>query len=207
MQYILEQFGVAVAAITGVLAARGKHLDLFGVLVLALVTAFGGGTIRDLCLARGPVFWVTDSNYLFNATIIGVLAFFLVRLRPIPAMGLLVADAFSLALFTIVGVQKAMAAEASIPISVAMGVVTGVVGGVLRDTLTGEIPLVFRPEIYLYATASFVGALTFVWLADAHPHDLTATIVGTSTTLGLRLAAIRWKVTLPEFKDEPPWSI
>ena len=204
MQYLLEHFGVAVAAITGVLAARGKRLDLFGVLVLAVVTAFGGGTVRDLCLGKGPVFWINDPNYLLNATGVGVFTFFVVRVWQFPETVLLVADAFALAFFTMVGVKKSLSLGTSPAIAVAMGVITGVVGGMLRDVLSGEIPLVFRQKIYLYATAALVGAMVFVALLRWFPNEQADMIIATATTLGLRLAAIRWKVSLPEFEPGPP---
>src|SRR5512143_2333794 len=105
MQYIFEQIGVSIAAITGVLAARGKQVDLFGVIVLALVTAFGGGTIRDLALGDLPVFWATDSLFFLNAAFTAVVFFFAVRFHEPHATFLLVADAFVLALFTMLGTR------------------------------------------------------------------------------------------------------
>ena len=90
MRYVLEQFAVSVSAITGVLAARGKQIDLFGVVVLALVTALGGGTIRDVILAHGPVFWTADASYLVNAAVTAVVTFYLVRFHELPATVLMV---------------------------------------------------------------------------------------------------------------------
>jgi uncharacterized membrane protein YeiH len=202
LQYLLEHFGVAVAAITGVLAARGKQVDLFGVIVLALVTAFGGGTVRDLTLGDTPVFWVKDPNFLLNATAVAVVAFFVARFHAFPETVLLVADAFALALFTMVGARKALELSMAPSIVIAMGVITGVVGGIIRDVLTREIPLVLRRQMYLYATAAFAGSLVFVllnhWKPDA---DRRNQLAGLATTLALRLAAIRWRLDLPEFRD------
>jgi uncharacterized membrane protein YeiH len=200
MQYLLEHFGVTVAAITGVLAARGKQVDLFGVLVLALVTAFGGGTMRDLLLKDSPVFWIADTNYLLNAAITAVVTFYLVRYHELPGTVLLVADAFVLALFTMIGTRKGGAYGPLI--AILMGVVTGVVGGILRDLLIGEIPLVFRREIYLYATAAFFGAAVFVALAHVSANPQLNMIAGTSATLLLRLAGIRWRIALPMFRPK-----
>lgn len=200
MQFLLEHFGVSVGAISGVLAARGKRVDLFGVIVLAVVTAFGGGTVRDLCLGSTPVFWVTDPGYLLNAVGVAVLAFFVARVRELPETVLMVADAFALAFFTMVGAKKSLLLGTSPTIAVAMGVITGVVGGVLRDVLTGEIPLVFRQRIYLYATAALIGAMVFTLLNRWLPSDHINMAVGTLVTLVLRLSAIRWKLSLPEFE-------
>jgi uncharacterized membrane protein YeiH len=202
VQYLLEQIGVSIAAITGVLAARGKQVDLFGVMVLALVTAFGGGTIRDLALGDLPVFWATDSWFFLNAVITAVITFYLVRYHELPGTVLMVADAFVLALFTILGTRKGVAFATAPSIAVAMGVITGVAGGMLRDVMIGEIPLVFRPHIYLYATAAFFGASVFVvvghWSRDLHLNM----IVGTVAVLILRLAGIRWRIRLPVFRPK-----
>jgi len=200
MRYVLEHLAVAVCAITGVLAAKGKRLDLFGVIVLALATALGGGTVRDLCLAVKPVFWIQDPNYVLTAVAAALVAFIAARFREMPHKLLLVADAFGLALFTIVGMEKALANQTTGMIAVLLGVVTGVAGGMIRDVLTGEIPLVFRPEIYLYATAALCGAVTLLvlndWLAGGSWNRLIAMVV----ILALRLAAIQWKLRLPVFR-------
>jgi uncharacterized membrane protein YeiH len=200
MQSVLEHFGVAVAAITGVLAARGKRVDLFGVIVLALATAFGGGTLRDLLVGDTPVFWVRDPNFLLSATAVAVVSFFAARFHEFPQAVLLVADAFALALFTMIGVKKALAFQMAPSIAIAMGVITGVVGGIIRDLLAGEIPLVFRREIYLYATAALCGAVVFVLLDRWALGERASMVLAAGTTLVLRLAAIRWKLGLPVFQ-------
>jgi uncharacterized membrane protein YeiH len=201
MRFMLEHFAVAVSAVTGVLAAR-KQIDLFGVIVLALVTALGGGTIRDIVLAHGPVFWVEDSRYLVNAAITAVATFYLVRYHEFSRTFLLVADAFSLALFTIIGTQKAVNFGVPPSVAVAMGVITGVAGGILRDLLMGQIPLVFQREIYLYATAAFFGASLFVLLNRWSLGPQTNLLLGIATTLLIRLAGIRWRITLPMFRPK-----
>src|ERR1700679_3735375 len=106
LPYLLELFAVAVAAISGVLAGGGKRVDLFGVLVLALVTAFGGGTLRDLMLGDLPVAWIRDPNYIITASIAALATFFAARLFEFPSLMLLIADAFALALFSASGARK-----------------------------------------------------------------------------------------------------
>jgi uncharacterized membrane protein YeiH len=202
MRYLVEQFAVAVSAITGVLAARGKQVDLFGVIVLALVTALGGGTIRDVILNQGPVFWTENSNYLINAVVTAVIIFYVVRFHEPSMTVLLVADAFSLALFTIIGAQKGLTFEKSSAVAVAMGVITGVAGGMLRDLLIGELPLVFRRETYLYATAAFFGATFYVLLRRWSDDARTNMILGITVTLLLRLAGIRWRIALPMLRPK-----
>src|SRR4051812_10357932 len=202
MQLWLEHFGVSVSAISGVLAARGKRVDLFGVLVLALVTSFGGGTVRDVLVDDLPVVWIREPSFLVNASVVAMLTFFVRRVRELPRSFMLVADAFALALFTIVGTRKGVALEFAMPVSVLLGVVTGVAGGILRDVLTGEVPLVFQPQIYLYATAALIGATAFVLLLRLWPNQSAVTVVCTGLILALRLAGIRLKLSLPMLESE-----
>ena len=195
MRYALELLGVAVFAVSGVLAAGRKGLDLLGVAIIAIVTAIGGGTLRDLLLNR-PTFWIADSTYLWvilGATLvtIGYVRFWIATRR-----ALLVADALGLALFTIAGAQIAQQAGVSDLIVVLMGTVTGVAGGVFRDVLTTEIPLVMRPG-RLYATAAIVGAAGYVLLVRLGISPDAAALAGMGTIAGLRLAAILWRLELP----------
>ncbi|SKA98627.1 Uncharacterized membrane protein YeiH [Prosthecobacter debontii] len=196
----IEYSACAVCAISGVLAAEGKRMDLFGAVVLALVTAVGGGTVRDLCLGIRPVFWVQATDYLTWSIVAAVGTFVLARFMPMPARALAVADAFGLALFGIVGTEKALFMEAPALVAVLLGIVTAVAGGILRDVLRGEIPWVFRPEVDLYATAVCIGAMVFIlmqqWLPSAGWHRYAAM----SVILVLRLAAMRWKLRLPIFE-------
>jgi uncharacterized membrane protein YeiH len=197
MQYWLEHFGIAVSAISGALAGRGKQVDLFGVIVLALVTAFGGGTVRDVIIGDVPVFWIRNPDALINAALTGLMAFFFVRYYEPPLKFLLVADAFALAFFTIAGARKAIDFHLASGAVVAIAVITGVAGGIVRDVLTGEIPLVFRPHIYLYATAAIIGASAFVLLESIQPGARWNVVICVFGVLALRLAAIRWKLKLP----------
>lgn len=197
-QFLQTHFAVAVSAISGVLAGSGKKVDLFGVIVLGLVTALGGGTLRDVILGN-PVFWLTDSYYVLNGVITSAFTFFIVRYWTVPAMGLALADAFGLALFTILGASIGLKAGVGPTNAVVLGVITGVAGGMIRDVLVGEIPLVLRAHIYLYATAAVVGATTYVLLELFYGPNHLNRLIGSGVTLGLRVLAIRWKVSLPEF--------
>ncbi len=199
MQYYIEHIAVAACATSGVLAARGKRIDLFGVVVLAVTAAVGGGTLRDMIL-EVPVFWVDDPNYVLTAFGIAIAMFLVARARELPGHPLLVADAVGLALFTVIGVEKTLAMGAPESVAIMLGVITGVAGGMLRDVLIREIPMVFRPEIHLYATASFLGASLFIILEHVFPSEPQNRLLAMSLVLGLRLAAIRWKLSLPLFQ-------
>lgn len=203
---ILEHSSVAASAIAGAVAARGRKVDLFGVLVLAFVASFGGGTLRDVCLGDTPVFWIRNSSHVFTVLIAGFITFVVARFRDLPLPGWLLelADAIGLALFAIFGTQKAFTQFGATPLAaVALGTVTGVAGGLLRDVLLNEIPLVFRKEIRLYGTAAIVGCTVFVALLNYVPAlpSPWPFLIGSAVILSLRLAAVRWKLALPEFHD------
>lgn len=197
MIYWLDLFGTAVFAITGCLSVRKKGLDLFGIVIIAMVTALGGGTIRDLVLGIRPVFWVTDPNYIYVAVVAAIFTFIGARFRLFPAQILLVADAFGLAVFTVLGIQTALQHEAPLAIAMLMGVISGTAGGMIRDALSGEIPLILRSEIY--ATASLCGAIVYVVVSQLLVLQDGAVILGILTTFVLRLAALHWKLALPRF--------
>ena len=194
--YVITMSAVAVSAITGVLEAGRKPIDLFGVVLVALTSALGGGSIRDLLLDR-QVFWVADQTYLVAAIAAGVATFVLVRLARLPANLFLVPDALGLALFTIIGTQVALTQGAPWIVASFLGVVTGAFGGVLRDILCNEVPLVFTGE--LYATASWAGALVFIALLHFGIAGATASLLAMAAIFVTRIAAIYWHLTLPSF--------
>jgi uncharacterized membrane protein YeiH len=126
------------------------------------------------------------------------------RLRELPSGFLLVADAFALALFTIVGTRKGVVYHFAPPVAVMLGVITGVAGGMIRDVLSGELPMVFRPQIYLYATASLAGAVVFVTALKWWPNQPALTVICIALIFVLRLIGIRLKITLPVLEPELP---
>ncbi|WP_296125582.1 trimeric intracellular cation channel family protein [Pseudomonas sp. Ga0074129] len=196
--YMADLFGVAVFAITGALMAGRKSMDLFGVLVIAIVTALGGGTLRDVILDNHPVSWIRDDIYIVVASLAAIGTVAWVRLtRPIHEKGLLLADAFGLAVFTVIGTEVAMQHNVPHSTAIIMGVMTGVAGGVMRDVICNEIPLIFQKEIY--ATACIAGALVFIGMRTlGTPHWLD-TAVAMLTVLFIRLAAMHWHIGLPRF--------
>ena len=196
----IEHFGVAVCAISGVLAAEGKRMDLFGAMVLALATAMGGGTIRDLCMGAKPVFWIENIDFLHTALVAALATFVLARFLHPPNRALALADAFGLALFGIVGTEKALIYESPALVAVLFGIVTAVAGGILRDMLRQELPHVFRTEVELYATAVAVGASAYVLLRQHLPPADWHRYAGMGCILLLRLAAMRWSLRLPVYR-------
>lgn len=195
LNYFLDLVGVAVFSASGVLAARDRDLDLFGVVTVAVLTAIGGGTLRDLLLDRHPIFWVTDQRYLVVIIIAALMTAAYLRVRPAPGRFLLWADAVGLAFFTLSGASLAAAAGFPPLVVIGMGTMTGVTGGMLRDVVTAHTPLIMKREIY--ASAAIAGAATYLglaWLAVPHAVAFGA---GAAVVVGLRLLAIRYGLHLP----------
>jgi len=188
--------GVAVNAASGVLEAGRKPLDLFGMVVIALAAALGGGSLRDLLLDR-KVFWIADQTFLITALIAGVLTFVAERRWRLPPNLFMLPDAIGLALFTVSGTQIALTFDAPWLVASMMGVITGVFGGIVRDVLCNEVPLVFSGE--LYATTSWGGALLLVALLDNGVSPGLAALSGGGTVLVLRLLSIRHRWALPTY--------
>lgn len=201
--YLLDLVGVGVFAVSGALAAGRKSLDLLGVVVIAVVTAIGGGTLRDLLLDRHPIFWIADPLYI---VVIACAALATVawtrRLRP-PTNSLVIADALGLALFSVTGAQIAQNAGLSPVIVVLMGTMTGTAGGMIRDVLTNEIPLILRPQMELYATAAIAGITLYLVLQAMGVPRAPAGVAGMVAIAGLRFAAILRNLKLPVFSLPP----
>jgi uncharacterized membrane protein YeiH len=190
---------VAVSALTGVLDAGRKRMDIVGVVMVGCATALGGGTVRDLLLDR-TVFWIADQTYLVVALATTLAVFFAVRGLRLPPRLFLVPDAIGLALFTVVGTQVALEWQAPWLVASLLGVITGVVGGVLRDVLCNEVPLIFvRGE--LYASAAWAGALVLVGLQALGVSAVVAAWCGMATILAARLLAMAYRITLPTYSE------
>ncbi len=186
-----------VCALTGVLVARDKGVDLFGALMAGVATSLGGGTVRDLLLGR-KVFWMADETYLWFTVITALVTFFITRVRHLPENLFLIPDAIGFALFAIVGTQVALDWNMPWLTASLLGVVTAVFGGLLRDVMINQVPLVFTSE--LYATAAWIGAMTLIILNSLSVDDTIAAWVGILVCITVRMIAIRWKVTLPRFQ-------
>ena len=193
---LLDFAGVAVFAVSGALAAARKNLDVLGVVVIATVTAIGGGTIRDLLLDR-TVFWIARPTFLWVILGSALATIAYTRRFSPPDRALAVADALGLALFTILGAQIAEGLEHGGVVVVVMGAITGVAGGMLRDVLCAEIPLILRKG-QIYATAAIAGVVLYVLLQGVVDRDAAA-LAGMGCIAAIRLAAIAWNWTLPVF--------
>jgi uncharacterized membrane protein YeiH len=193
--YLLDLIGVAVFAVSGVLAASRSGLDLLGGFALAALTAIGGGTLRDLLLNRHPIFWIRDVRYLLVILAAAALTMVYIVFLPPPGNSLLVADALGLALFAISGAQIAENAGLSPLIVVLMGAMTGTAGGMLRDVMSARVPLIFTQD--LYATAAIAGIVVYLLMQKLHAPRSLAVGVGVAAILGVRVMAVVFGMHLP----------
>ncbi len=200
ISYYFNLFGVVMFAMSGAFAALDKNLykDLFGISFTAFATAVGGGTLRDIILGAHPIAWVADNNYLVAITT-GILLMVILRkqLHKIPKI-LLVFDSIGIAIYTIIGMEKALALDVAPLAAVVMGLFTAVMGGVIRDTLINEIPQIFRKEIY--ATACIAGALVYLLLKYTSLPDIWSAMISIVTIIGIRLAAVKFRWSLPKLE-------
>ena len=193
--YALDILGTVAFAISGALAAMHKRLDLFGVFIIAFVTAVGGGTLRDILIDRALVSWMKDLNYVY--AIIGATIFTILIRKKIDYLrtSLFLFDTIGLGIFTIVGTEIGVQHQLHPVISVILGTLTATFGGVLRDILCNEIPVIFKKEIY--ALACIAGAITFIILSYLEINTNTNYIITTLIIIAIRLIAVKFKLSLP----------
>lgn len=195
----IELLGVLAFAFTGIIEARQKGMDLIGVYGVSMMTAFGGGTIRDLLIGHYPLFWIAHSSYaliLLGFAIVAALVKAELYENQRVNQAFEVLDALGLGLFATLGASIAQQNGCDFYISMLLGVVTGVFGGILRDTICNEIPNVFRRN-ELYATCAFIGSAVFLGGLQLGFDALLATLMGIAVTVLLRLASIKYRIKLP----------
>ncbi len=193
---LIDILGTIAFAISGVFAAMQKRLDIFGVLVIAFITALGGGTLRDVLIGDLPVAWIRDIRYPLIITVTTVAAIVFNRLLRNWQTVLLVFDALGLGFFTILGLQKGITHHLHPFISIALGTITGCFGGVIRDVILRNIPLIFQKEIY--ATACIVGGCSY-FLLQLTPMDRGwIEIVCISLIFLIRVLSVWFGFRLPE---------
>lgn len=164
----IEGMAILVNAFSGFVEARSKKMDVVGVFTVAFITAFGGGTLRDILLDKRPLFWVTHQEYAILIFVLALIAAPLIRtLRYIVSERLIIiADALGLGLLSIAGVSQALTAGMPLFIASMMGVITGIFGGVLRDIVCNEIPMVLR-DGRPYAICSFAGCWMYLLMQES----------------------------------------
>jgi len=192
--YIIDLIGTFVFAISGISVAVDRKFDIVGATILALVTAIGGGTLRDMMIGKTPVGWMTDINYLIVIfAALSISYFFLKWIRNLHK-SLFLFDTIGIGLFTIIGIEKTLSVGLHPVIAVMMGIVSAVFGGVIRDVLANEVPLVLRREIY--ASACLVGGLVYLLFEFIWPYQIWNMIPSILVVIIIRYLSIKrnWEI-------------
>ena len=193
--FVIDIIGTFVFAISGITAAIERKFDLFGTIILALVTAIGGGTLRDVMIGATPVGWMQSDVHIWVILSTLPIAYFfldfLLKLR----RTFLLFDTIGIGLFTILGLEKALAVGLSPTVAVMMGVVSAVFGGIIRDILSNQVPLIFRKEVYAFACLS--GALVYLGLEYISPIETLNMVLSILVVITIRLLAIYNKWSIP----------
>ncbi|WP_205959936.1 trimeric intracellular cation channel family protein [Flammeovirga aprica] len=207
--YYIGVVGSFALAISGALVGMQKKLDPFGVIIVAFVTAVGGGTLRDVLIEQRDVFWIADPSYIYFILAGAICAMIFQNKLDRFRTSLLLFDTIGLALFSVAGVQIGLTYDLPYIICIILGVITGSFGGVSRDILVNEIPVVFQKEIY--ATISIVGAVFYIVLHHLEINRLITELLPISTIFILRTWVVYKEITLPsiykndETVDEEDW--
>ncbi len=192
---IIDFLGTIAFAISGVLAALRKRLDIFGILIVAAVTSVGGGTLRDVLIGKTPVTWMLNISFVYLILATVILAIIFRKQLKYLRRSLFLFDTIGIALYTVTGVQIGLQADLNPAICVAVGTMTACFGGVIRDILCTEIPVIFRKEIY--ASACIAGGLVYVLLDYYRVYPEFIAIIAGSTVIIIRISAVIFEIRMP----------
>jgi uncharacterized membrane protein YeiH len=196
---VIEIIAILVFAYSGVIQAHRNGFDFVGVLTIALVTAFGGGTLRDVLLGHHPLYWIEHWEFLVYISVLSPVAIVLLRFNKdfSSRNTLMLIDALGLGLFTASGVSIALEMKTPILLAAMIGVVTATFGGVLRDIMCNQKPQLFQPTEPLYATCAFLGAWIYILLVQLNFLPSFALVICVAATFLFRIAAVRLNLKLP----------
>ncbi|WP_281540718.1 trimeric intracellular cation channel family protein [Maribacter aestuarii] len=195
LYFVVDILGTVAFAISGVLVAMEKKLDLFGVFIIAFVTAVGGGTLRDLLIGNTPVGWMQTPVYLFVILATVIVAILFVNQLKHFRKSLFLFDTIGIGLYTMVGIEKGISAELLPVMCIALGTITASFGGVIRDILCNEIPVIFRKEVY--ATVCILGGTIYFILIQFPIDETFAYIAAIAAIIIMRLVAVKFRISLP----------
>ncbi|MGE6796829.1 trimeric intracellular cation channel family protein [Psychrobacter okhotskensis] len=196
--YLLDMVGVIACAIAGTLLAQHKGFDIAGCILVSMVNAIGGGTLRDMALDRHPLFWMSDLNYVIVITITSLVLQIFFHLYHKIDNALKLFDAIGLAAFSVIGFKIALTQDMSPVIAIMMGVWTAIIGGMLRDIICNEIPLVLQREIYI--SASIAGSVTYLLLDSLGMDAGLNEFVMLGVIFAVRMLALRFDWHLPSIR-------
>ncbi|MDX1327267.1 MAG: trimeric intracellular cation channel family protein [Arenibacter sp.] len=195
MHFAFDVIGTVAFAISGVMVAMDKKLDLFGVFIIAFVTAVGGGTLRDVLIGNTPVLWMQDHIYIYIITVTVILSILLRSKIKYVRTSIFLFDSIGIGFYTLLGITKGLSVGLSPIMCIALGTMTACFGGVIRDILCNEIPVIFRKEIY--ATACISGGISFFLIRELPLDILYAEIFTILIIIGIRLWAVKYHISLP----------
>lgn len=198
--YILDILGTFAFAISGALVASDKKFDLFGVIIIAFVTAVGGGMLRDVLIDAHPINWIGDLNYLWVILIAVVFTFLFKSKIAHLSKTMFLFDTIGISVFTLLGLEKGLSYNLHPIIALIMGMISACFGGVLRDVLTNKVPLIFEKEIY--ASACLAGGICYLVLNYFIIPENVIFIISASVVIIIRIIAVRFHLQLPKIKDD-----
>jgi uncharacterized membrane protein YeiH len=198
--YVLDILGTFAFAISGAQVAKKKQFDIFGVIIIAFVTAVGGGMIRDVLINAHPINWIGDLNYVWTI-LIAVLTMYLFRSKVTHlSKTLFLFDTIGISVFTLLGLQKGLDYNLHPFLALIMGMVSAVFGGVIRDVLTRKVPLIFKKEIY--ASACLIGGVVYLSLGFLDVSENIQFVLSGLVIFVIRLVAVKYKLELPKINND-----
>ncbi|AOW16176.1 hypothetical protein LPB03_01300 [Polaribacter vadi] len=198
--YVLDILGTFAFAISGALVASDKKFDLFGVIIIAFVTAIGGGMLRDVLINAHPINWIGDLNYLFTILAAVILTFLFKSKIAYLSKTLFLFDTVGISVFTLLGLQKGLLLDLHPIVALIMGMISAVFGGVLRDVLTNKVPLIFEKEIY--ASACLAGGISYLILVKFNVPKNINFVISASVIIFIRLISVKFQLQLPKINDD-----
>jgi uncharacterized membrane protein YeiH len=198
--YTLDIAGTFAFAISGALVAIKKDFDIFGVIIIAFVTAVGGGMMRDVLINAHPINWINDINYIWTIlTAVGVTFLFRSRIAPLRKTMFLF-DTIGISVFTLSGLEKGLAYDLHPFVALVMGMVSAVFGGVIRDVLTRKVPLIFKKEIY--ASACLAGGVVYLILSNFNINKDLHFVIPATVIFIIRTVVVKYQLELPKVKKD-----
>jgi uncharacterized membrane protein YeiH len=196
--YLIDILGTFAFAISGALVALDKNFDIFGVIIIAFVTAVGGGMLRDILINAHPINWIGDLNYLYTIFAAVIFTFLVKSKIAYLSKTMFLFDTIGISVFTLLGLQKGLSYELHPLVAVIMGMISAVFGGVLRDVLTNRVPLIFEKEIY--ASACLAGGVMYLILNHFKVQENINFIISALVVVIIRVVAVRFSLELPKIK-------
>jgi uncharacterized membrane protein YeiH len=198
--YVVDILGTFAFAVSGALVALDKKFDLFGVIIIAFITAVGGGMLRDVLINAHPINWIGDLNYLYTIFIAVIFTFLFKSKIFYLSKTLFLFDTIGISVFTLLGLQKGLSYELHPLVALIMGMISAVFGGVLRDVLTAKVPLIFEKEIY--ASACLAGGIIYLILNYFRVEENINFIISAAVVVAIRAVVVRFHLELPKINRD-----